>query len=63
MKIVGDKMTARELKNKVVKKAYFDKVAVVGKLEAVIEGGCDNYYLIHNDEQIPVNVSVLIGIR
>lgn len=62
MKIVGDKMTAGELKEKVLKKA-FGEASVIGKLDVVVKGECDHYCHIHDDEQIPANVGVLIKLR
>ena len=63
MKIMGDKMMAGELKGKILKKAFFDKVQVIGKLEPVCEGECDHYYHGYDNEQIPVNVGIFIGIK
>jgi len=62
MKIVGDKMTAAQLKEKVLIKAVRG-AHVLGTLEAVVSGECDSYYHIHDNEQIPANVGVLIKIR
>ena len=61
--MIGDLMTAGELKNKIVKKKYRDKLVVIGKLDAVVKDGSDHYYHIHNDEQIPYNVGVLLSVR
>ena len=62
MKIVGDKMTAGELKERVLKKP-FRGCNVIGKLDAVVKGGHDSFCHIHSDEQIPVNVGVFIKFR
>ena len=63
MKIFRDKMTAGELKERIIKKAYRDRITVIGKLDAVVEGGHDHFYHIRSDEQIPVNVGVLLRVR
>lgn len=63
MTIVGERMKAGELKERVIKKAFRDKVHVIGKLEAVIQNGKDNYFHVHDDEQIPANVGVLLKVR
>lgn len=60
MKIVSDLMTAGELKEKILKAKYRD-LYVIGRLEAVVDGDC--YWHIHNDEQIPFNVEVLLKVR
>ena len=63
MTMVGPKATARELKEKLLKKPYRGDVRVIGKLEACAVGENDNYFHIHNDEQIPANVEVFLRVR
>ena len=63
MKLIGDLMTAGELKEKVLKKRYRTDVHVIGHLESCVEGQPDSWYHIHSDEQIPVNVGVSLNLR
>ena len=62
MKIVGDLMTAGELKERILKSKYRN-ILVIGKLETVVDGGTDHYWHIHDKEQIPVKVDVLLKAR
>lgn len=56
-------MTAIELKRQYLKASKVKVISVIGKLDAVVKDGCDHYYHIHDDEQIPQNVHVLLRIK
>lgn len=51
-------MKALELKERYIKAKQRNKVAVVGHLSPVVQGGKDHFYHIHDDEEISHNVGV-----
>ena len=63
MSLVKDIETARELKDRLIKRKFVNDVMVIGHLSACVEGECDTYHHIHDDEQIPVNIGILLKVR